>query len=97
VRPLLTTAALLALSFLAAPAWASDCKVGKAQYDALQSGMSYADAVAVLGCAGEELSSSEMAGYKTVMFMWDGNSFGANMNAMFQNDAMVSKAQFGLE
>lgn len=43
------------------------------------------------------MSSSEMAGYKTVMLMWTGTSMGANMNAMFQNDKLVSKAQFGLK
>ncbi|RWE60638.1 MAG: hypothetical protein E5V24_12620 [Mesorhizobium sp.] len=48
-------------------------------------------------CEGEELSSSEFGGYETVMYIWDGNGFGGNMNAMFQNGAMVSKAQFGLK
>ena len=32
-----------------------------------------------------------MAGFKTVMYMWQGNSFAANMNVMFQNDALVSR------
>jgi hypothetical protein len=31
------------------------------------------------------------------MFMWDGTSLGANMNAMFQDDKLVQKAQFGLK
>jgi len=33
------------------------------------------------------------------MYQWDGSndsSFGANANAMFQNDALINKAQFGL-
>lgn len=37
-----------------------------------------------------------MAGITTVMFMWEGTSFGGNMNAMFQNGKLVTKAQFGL-
>ena len=76
----------------------ADCKVTKEKYDKLQSGMSYSQAVAILGCEGEELSSSEMGGFKTVMYMWTGSSWsGANMNAMFQNDQMISKAQMGLK
>lgn len=91
-------AAALLLSTLAPVAWAdTDCKVTKAQYTALKTGDSYAEAVKVLGCEGEELSSNEIGGYKNVMYMWSGNGFGANMNAMFQNDGLVSKAQFGLK
>ncbi|HTO29625.1 MAG TPA: hypothetical protein VL202_00375 [Pararhizobium sp.] len=75
----------------------TSCRVSKAQYDALQSDSSYSQVVSVLGCHGEELSSTEMAGFKTVMLMWTGNSFGGNMNVMFQNGRMMSKAQFGLK
>jgi hypothetical protein len=79
---------------LTAVAGATDCK---AQYDALKEGHSYARAMQIMRCGGEELSSSSVAGIETVMYMWDGNGFGANMNAMFQNDAMMAKAQFGLK
>jgi len=86
----------LAVASTSAAAQSTDCKVSLAQYQSLATGMSYSRAVAVLGCQGSELSRSDMAGYKTVMFMWQGNSVAANMNAMFQNDALVSRAQFGL-
>ncbi len=59
--------------------------------------MSYAQAVEILGDPGEEMSSNEIAGTKTVMYMWEGRTMGANMNAMFQNDKMIQKAQFGLD
>jgi hypothetical protein len=66
-------------------------------YQRLQTGMTYEEVVAILGSPGQELSSNEIAGIRTVMYMWSGGSFtGANMNAMFQNDGMVQKAQFGL-
>jgi len=84
------------ISLALQPAMASDCTVTKAQYDALQHGMSYSQAVGILGCEGEELSSSDIAGTKTIMLMWKGDSFGANMTAMFQDDRMIQKAQFGL-
>lgn len=70
--------------------------VGMEQYEALKTGMSYADAIAILGSPGEEMSSSEIGGTRTVMYMWAGSTPGANMNAMFQNDKLVQKAQFGL-
>ena len=79
-----------------AVAQSTNCKVSLAQYQSLATGMSYSRAVAVLGCEGSELSRMDMAGFRTVMFMWQGNSLAANMNAMFQNDALVSRAQFGL-
>lgn len=94
MKSMLIAGALLAATV---PTQATDCKVGKEQYLALQNGMSYAQAVQILGCEGEELSSSDIAGFSTVMYMWDGNSFGGNMNAMFQNDELVNKAQFGLK
>lgn len=70
--------------------------VTRENYLALHTGMSYADAVAILGSPGEEISRSDIAGYTTVMYQWT-TAFGlGNMNAMFQNDKLIQKAQFGL-
>ncbi|MSO62041.1 MAG: DUF3862 domain-containing protein [Acidobacteria bacterium] len=66
------------------------------QYSQLGDGMSYQDAVRVLGGPGTEISRSDLAGTVTVMYQWDGAGMVANMNAMFQNDRLVTKAQFGL-
>jgi hypothetical protein len=67
-------------------------------YNKIQTGMSYEEVVSVLGKQGEEMSSNDIAGYKNVMYKWDGDSgFGANMNAMFQNGKLIQKAQFGLK
>ena len=41
------------------------------------------------------MSRNELAGTEAVMYSWEGN-LGANMNAMFQNNKLVQKAQFGL-
>lgn len=69
-----------------------------ANFNKLQSGMSYEEVVAILGEEGTVLSQTDIAGFSTVMYQWFGEgSLGANMNAMFQNGEMVSKAQFGLE
>ena len=72
--------------------------VNMENYAKLQTGMTYEEVVSILGQQGEEMSSTDMGGYKTVMYKWNGDSgFGANMNAMFQNGKLVSKAQLGLQ
>jgi hypothetical protein len=78
------------------PVSTSSCAVAAAGYARLATGDSYAETVEKLGCEGSEVSRSEIAGYTTVMYQWLGRGFGANMNAMFQNDRLVSKAEFGL-
>jgi hypothetical protein len=71
--------------------------VTQANFQRLETGMSYYQAMAILGEDGEEISSNEIAGVKTVMYKWEGPGFGANMNAMFQNGKLISKAQSGLK
>ena len=61
----------------------------------IQTGMSYEQVQGIIGSEGEEISRSNIAGYSTVMYSWK-NWNGSNMNAMFQNDQLVTKAQFGL-
>jgi hypothetical protein len=71
--------------------------VSLAQFQQLRDGMTYGEAVGVLGGSGTEQSRSNIADIVTVMYSWPGSgSLGANMNAMFQNDKLVVKAQFGL-
>lgn len=68
-----------------------------ATYNQIQSGMSYQEVTNILGQEGKELSRVEIPGTPTtVMYEWKGFGGLKNMNAMFQNDALVSKAQFGL-
>jgi hypothetical protein len=69
--------------------------VTMASYQRIQEGMTYEQVRSIIGKAGEELSRSEIAEYTTVMYMWK-NTNGSNMNAMFHNDRLVQKAQFGL-
>jgi len=57
--------------------------------------MTYGQVRKIVGFPGEELSRSDMAGYTTIMYAWK-NANGSNMNAVFQNDRLVIKAQFGL-
>ena len=73
------------------------CVVTMEKFSNMKAGMSYYQIERDIGCPARELSSSAIGGYKTVMVAWDGTgSFGANMNATFQNGVLVGKAQFGL-
>lgn len=86
---------LVALVLLLASVATAD--VTLSQYYSIKSGMTYNQVVSILGSPDEELSRVELSGYSTVMYMWEGNSNGGNMNAMFQNGKLISKAQFGLK
>ena len=77
------------------PAFAPPPIVTKAEYDQIREGMTYEHVRSIIGAPGEELSRSDLAGFTTVMYSCaDAN--GSNMNAMFQNNRLVNKAQFGL-
>ncbi len=73
------------------------------KYKRIEDGMSYSQVVSIVGAEGEELSRNKMPGVRgvmasveTIMYQWM-NSNGSNMNAMFQNDKLMQKAQFGLK
>jgi len=71
--------------------------VAMESYNKLQTGMTYEQAVSILGEEGKEMSSNDIAGYKNVMYMWKAGGFSVgNMNAMFHNGALLQKAQFEL-
>lgn len=67
-----------------------------AEYSAIQTYMTYEEVADLLGKPGKEVSNSYIAGYSTVMYMWQ-NRDGSNMNAMFQNGKLIQKAQAGLK
>lgn len=78
-------------------------KVTLAEYERVKTGMSYSEVVKIIGTAGEEITHSKMDGVpgvmesiETVMYQWV-NGNGSNMNAMFQNNKLVQKAQLGLK
>jgi len=67
------------------------------EYNRLQNGMSYEEVSGIIGEPGQESSRVEVPGTPvTVMYSWQ-NADGSNMNAMFQDDKLVTKAQFGLK
>ena len=94
-----TKAAILAVGLLSpAVAQETSCTADLREFNQLKTGMSYRQVAGIIGCAGSLLSSSDMAGYKSEMFMWEGaGTLGANMNALFQNGKMMMKSQYGLQ
>ena len=74
-----------------------------AEYSELRSSMGYWEVRSIIGESGTEVSRNHMDGVlgvmepiETVMYSWS-NADGSNMNAMFQNDRLIQKAQFGLQ
>lgn len=78
-----------------APAGESSTRISMQHYLQIHDGMTYNDVVRLLGDRGTEISRVDLSGYRTVMFQWQGDGLG-NMTATFQNEKLVSKAQFGL-
>jgi hypothetical protein len=70
--------------------------VSMAGFLRLKSGMTYNEATLVLGSDGEEISRSDLGGTTTIMYAWKNLGGLQNMNAMFQDDKLVTKAQYGL-
>jgi rubrerythrin len=72
------------------------------EYTQIRTGMSYRSVISIIGAEGEEISRNRLDGVpgamgpiETIMYQWVNDS-GSNMNAMFQNDRLIQKAQFGL-
>lgn len=67
------------------------------EYNQIQAGMTYEEVREIVGSAGTVSAETSMAGIHTFMVTWYGNpSTGSNASITFQNDAVISKAQFGL-
>lgn len=76
--------------------------VTMAEYEQVNSGMSYSEVKTIIGSPGVEQGNSYMEGVPGVMpsmrivsYAWI-NSDGSNMIAMFQDDRLTNKAQAGL-
>jgi hypothetical protein len=66
------------------------------KFGSIRNGMSYGEVVAVIGFEGAESARNNIAGHETVAYVWHGQHTNANMNAMFQDGKLVSKAQAGM-
>ena len=70
--------------------------VTMANYDKLQTGMTYTEVVEILGSAGKKLNADETAEPNTVTYMWGGDQVG-NMRVRFRNDRLLEKSQYNLQ
>lgn len=85
----------ICIAFACAVAAGDSPVVTMAKYERIEKGMTYEHVCAIIGAAGEEIASSDTAGYTTVTYSWK-NPDGSNMNAMFQDGGLISKAKSGL-
>lgn len=73
-------------------------KLNLEKFNKIETGMTYAQVVEIIGEEGTVLSESEIANIKTTIYSWYGEgSIGANANITFQNGKVTAKAQFGLK
>jgi hypothetical protein len=73
------------------------CLVNLEKFNAMKDGMSYFQIERDLGCAGIQTSSVTAGRSKTYVATWKGSgSFDANARALFRNDLLVGKSQYGL-
>ncbi len=86
---------LFGLFLLVVAGCSAGAVVTKAEFDQITPGMSYAEVQGIIGDPGQKLSEGAMMGITTTMYMWQ-NAGGSNMNAMFQNDKLINKAQMNL-
>lgn len=74
-----------------------------AEFSRIQTGMTYAQVVEIIGAEGEVMSESSFADglggqITSSIYTWEGSGeFGANMNATFSNGELMAKAQFNLK
>lgn len=67
-----------------------------ATFNSISQGMSAKEVWAIAGPPNELMSENKIGDVTTAMYMWKGE-WGANMQIVFQNGLVVSKAQFGLK
>jgi hypothetical protein len=80
----------------------SDSNVTLDQYNRMTTGMTYWEVRGIVRTSGVELSRSRIEGVpgiiesiETIAYSWS-DPDGSNMLAMFQNDKLIQKSQFGL-
>ena len=63
--------------------------VSLAEFQQIQSGMTYSQVVGIVGFQGTEVSRSDLGGISTVAYAWRNSGLGGNMNAIFQGGQLV--------
>lgn len=73
--------------------------ITKEEFEQVQNGMTYDEVTKIIGGPGEIMSEVGTKGdqFYTVIYMYKGESLGANANLTFQGGKLNAKAQFGLK
>jgi hypothetical protein len=101
MNKLLITTALIAATVatgtMKANAWSTTCTVSAAQYQKIETGMSYSKVVGILGCEGDEMSDSGTGSSKVVSYMWSGNGgVISNLVVLINQGKVMAKSKSGL-
>lgn len=75
----------------------SDAEVTLEKFNAVETGMTYEQVVELFGGEGELLSETELAGITMAIYTWNGNTLLSTCQVTFENGAVSSKSQYGLE
>lgn len=67
-----------------------------AKYEQLNTGLSYSEAVKIIGAEGSQTSSSSSGTYKTTTYKWEGEK-NARIYVIFKDDKIQSKSQSNLK
>ena len=67
------------------------------EYNQIEIGMSYDEVIDIIGSEGGEMSTATIAGNTATVYQWDGDKKCSNVVIEFMNDAVISKAQAGLD
>jgi hypothetical protein len=89
-------AGLVVLSPSLAQAQQASCKVTLSQYNEIRSGMSYEQAVGILGCEGKNPVFSQLEPHTYKKYSWDGSAPGSSMALTFRSRELTEKWQSGL-
>ncbi len=77
-------------------AQATTADLSMAKYEQLQTGLSYAEVVKIIGSEGSQTSSSSSGSYKTTTYKWEGDK-NARIYVIFKDDKIQSKSQSNLK
>ena len=72
-------------------------EITMSEFSQIETGMSYEDVVAIVGSEGELLSTATVGDVTSSIYVWYGKDGISNANVTFSNDAVLAKAQIGLE
>lgn len=73
-----------------------DADITMDKYNQLKNGISYQEAVKIIGSEGEQSSNSKIGSTEISSYRWKGANY-SNIFATFNNDKLISKSQNGLK